>query len=95
MKKKAVWFSKAPYQVVEVDGGAEGRKGPWEDIARDRARFMHRIHVMEEQLSLILSKKYDHETSLASMQATDTEAPMQAADAEERGTNQEREETGQ
>ncbi|UOX38668.1 phosphatase-1 catalytic subunit binding region [Finch poxvirus] len=55
VKKSIVTFSET---VIEYNVPYEDRKGPWEEIARDRYRFMKRIKETAEIIEFCLSENH-------------------------------------
>ena len=41
-------------EVEEFYSGPEDRRGPWEELARDRCRFLRRIQEVEEAIGHVL-----------------------------------------
>ncbi|KAK1901162.1 Protein phosphatase 1 regulatory subunit 15B, partial [Dissostichus eleginoides] len=45
-------------------GGETGRRGPWEQFARDRSRFLRRVHDVQLSIDYCLQPTHRHLVSL-------------------------------
>lgn len=48
-------------QTIVLDNADEERKGPWEEMARDRKRFQDRIKQIEQQIGYVFQIKHRDE----------------------------------